>query len=95
MNITRDKIIHVANLARLDMDEESIEKFTVQIDDILKYIETLNSVDTEDVVPTSHAIFLTNAFRNDVEKQDFGREALLENAPEKENGNFIVPKIVG
>jgi aspartyl-tRNA(Asn)/glutamyl-tRNA(Gln) amidotransferase subunit C len=77
------------------MDEESIEKFTVQIDDILKYIETLNSVDTEDVVPTSHAIFLTNAFRNDVEKQDFGREALLENAPEKENGNFIVPKIVG
>jgi aspartyl-tRNA(Asn)/glutamyl-tRNA(Gln) amidotransferase subunit C len=77
------------------MDEESIEKFTVQIDDILKYIETLNSVDTEGVVPTSHAIFLTNAFRNDMEKQDFGREALLENAPEKENGNFIVPKIVG
>lgn len=48
MKITRDDIIHVANLARLDMDEESIEKFAVQIDEILKYVETLESVDTED-----------------------------------------------
>ncbi len=95
MNITRDDIIHVANLARLEMDEESIDKFTVQIDEILKYVETLNSVDTEGVAPTTHAIFLTNAFRDDEEKQSFSREDLLENAPENENGNFIVPKVVG
>jgi aspartyl-tRNA(Asn)/glutamyl-tRNA(Gln) amidotransferase subunit C len=95
MNITRDDIIHVANLARLEMDEESIDKFTVQIDEILKYVETLNSVDTEGVAPTTHAIFLTNAFRDDEEKQSFSRDDLLENAPENENGNFIVPKVVG
>ncbi|MGB5155961.1 Asp-tRNA(Asn)/Glu-tRNA(Gln) amidotransferase subunit GatC [Desulfobacterium sp. N47] len=95
MNITRDDIIHVADLARLDMDEESIQKFTVQIDDILKYIETLNNLDTEGVLPTSHAIVLTNAFRDDVIVQNIKRDALLENAPEDENGSFMVPKVVG
>ena len=95
MKITRDDIIHVANLARLDMDEESIGKFAVQIDEILKYVETLNSVDTEGIAPTSHAIFLTNAFRNDIEKQDYDKDSLLSSAPEKENGNYLVPKIVG
>ncbi|MBU1055435.1 MAG: Asp-tRNA(Asn)/Glu-tRNA(Gln) amidotransferase subunit GatC [Proteobacteria bacterium] len=95
MKITRDDIIHVANLARLDMDEESIQKFVAQIDDILKYIETLNNINTEGVPPTSHAINLTNAFRDDEIKQNIERDALLENAPEKENGNFLVPKVVG
>ena len=95
MKINRNDIIHVANLAHLEMDEESIEKFAVQIDEILKYVEKLNSIDTEGIIPTSHAIFLTNAFRNDIEKQDYDKDALLANAPERENGNFVVPKVVG
>jgi aspartyl-tRNA(Asn)/glutamyl-tRNA(Gln) amidotransferase subunit C len=95
MKITRDDIIHVANLAHLEMDEESVDKFTVQIDEILKYVETLAGVDTQNVAPTSHAIFLTNAFRDDVEKQEYDEDSLLSNAPERENGNFIVPKVVG
>lgn len=95
MKITRDDIIHVANLARIEMDEDSIEKFAVQIDEILRYVETLNNVDTKGVPPTSHAIFLTNAFRDDDKRRDFIRDSLLENAPEKENGNFVVPKVVG
>jgi aspartyl-tRNA(Asn)/glutamyl-tRNA(Gln) amidotransferase subunit C len=95
MKITREDIIHVADLARLEMDEDSIGKFAVQIDDILRYVETLSNVNTEGVQPTTHAIFLTNAFRDDEEKRNFDRDALLENAPEKENGNFVVPKVVG
>jgi aspartyl-tRNA(Asn)/glutamyl-tRNA(Gln) amidotransferase subunit C len=95
MKITREEIMHVANLARLEMDDESVEKFAIQIDEILRYVEILNNVDTNGVQPTSHAIFLTNAFRNDEERQDVVREVLLENAPEKENGSFIVPKVVG
>lgn len=95
MKITRDDIIHVADLARLEMDEESIQKFTFQIDEILRYIEILSNLNTEGVPPTSHAIVLTNAFRDDEIKQDIDRDVLLENAPEKENGNFMVPKVVG
>lgn len=95
MKITRDDIIHAADLAHLEMDEESVQKFAVQIDDILKYIETLNNLNTEGVPPTSHAIVLTNAFRDDEIEQNIERDALLENAPEKENGSFVVPKVVG
>jgi len=94
MKITKDEVIYVANLARLEMDEESIDKFARQIGTILEYVDTLNRVDTEGVPPTSHAIFLTNAFREDEIKEHLDREAALANAPEKEDENFVVPKVI-
>ena len=94
MKISKDEVNHVAHLARLDIDEASIEKFADQISRILEYVDTLNRVNTEGVPPTSHAISLTNAFREDVERTPLEREAALANAPEKEAGQFIVPKII-
>nr|MBC8363285.1 Asp-tRNA(Asn)/Glu-tRNA(Gln) amidotransferase subunit GatC [Candidatus Desulfatibia profunda] len=94
MKITKDEVIHVANLARLDIDEASIEKFAGQIGTILEYVEVLNRVDTEGVTPTSHAISLTNAFREDEEKNNFDRDKALANAPQIEDGNFVVPKVI-
>ncbi len=95
MKITKEEVLYVAHLARLDLDEESIEKFAGQIDEILGYIEKLNQVDTRNIKPTSHAIFLTNAFREDQEREHIARELALANAPEKEDGSFVVPKVVG
>ncbi|OIN94845.1 MAG: asparaginyl/glutamyl-tRNA amidotransferase subunit C [Deltaproteobacteria bacterium CG1_02_45_11] len=94
MKITRDEVIKVANLARLDIDEESIDRLAEQIGTILEYVDTLNRVDTHGVNPTSHAIYLTNAFREDRETKPFDRDLSLANAPEKEDGNFIVPKVI-
>jgi aspartyl-tRNA(Asn)/glutamyl-tRNA(Gln) amidotransferase subunit C len=95
MKITKDEVLYVAHLARLDLDAESIEKFAGQIDEILGYIEKLNQVDTRNIKPTSHAIFLTNAFREDQEREHIERKLALANAPEKEDGSFVVPKVVG
>ena len=95
MKISKEEVLYVAHLARLDLDEESIERFAGQIDEILGYIEKLNRVDTKGIKPTSHAISLTNAFRDDEEKEHIDRELALANAPEKEDGSFVVPKIVG
>jgi len=95
MKITKEQVLYVAQLARLDLDEASIEKFAGQIDEILGYIEKLNQVDTQNIKPTSHAIFLTNAFREDEESEHIDRDLALANAPEKEDGRFIVPKVVG
>ena len=95
MKINKEEVLYVAHLARLDLDEESIEKFAGQIDEILGYIEKLNQVETKGIKPTSHAISLTNAFRDDEQKEHIDRELALANAPEKEDGNFVVPKIVG
>ena len=95
MKITKEEVMYVAELARLDLDEASIEMFANQIGKILEYVATLNRVNTDNVPPTSHAIFLTNAFREDEAKQHLDRDMALSNAPEKEDGNFIVPKVIG
>ena len=94
MKITKDEVMHVANLARLDMDEASIDKFADQIGTILEYVDVLNRVDTQGVTPTSHAISLTNVFREDQAKKTLARDKALANAPQKEDGNFVVPKVI-
>ena len=95
MKITKEEVMYVADLARLDLDDASIDKFAEQIATILEYIDLLNRLDTEGIEPTSHAISLTNAFRDDEENEHLDRNLALENAPDRENGNFIVPKVVG
>ena len=95
MKITKNEVLYVADLARLNLDEAAIEKFAGQIGEILEYVDKLNEVNTEGVKPTSHAISLTNAFREDKQSEHLDRAKALANAPEKEDGNFIVPKVVG
>jgi aspartyl-tRNA(Asn)/glutamyl-tRNA(Gln) amidotransferase subunit C len=95
MKITKEEVRYVAHLARLDLDEESTDKFAGQIDEILGYVEKLNQVDTKGIKPTSHAISLTNAFRDDEKREPIERELAMANAPEEEDGLFVVPKVVG
>ncbi len=95
MKITKEEVLYVARLARLDLDADSIDTFAGQIDEILGYIEKLNQVVTEGIKPTSHAISLTNAFRDDAQGRHLDRKRALANAPEREEGCFVVPKVVG
>ncbi len=95
MKITREQVLYVANLARLDMDETAVDAVAGQIGTILEYMEKLNEINTDGIKPTSHAIALTNAFREDVQRGHLDREKALANAPEQEDGCFIVPKVVG
>jgi aspartyl-tRNA(Asn)/glutamyl-tRNA(Gln) amidotransferase subunit C len=95
MSISKQDVMYVANLARLNLDEESIDAFADQIGSILDYVDALRQVDTTGIEPTSHAISLSNAFREDTPKPHPGADSALENAPEKESGQFVVPKIIG
>ena len=95
MKITKDEVLHVAALARLDMDEAAIETLAAQIGEILEYVAMLDRVDTQGVTPTTHAIFIENAFRDDAPAEPLATEMALANAPEKEQGNFLVPKVIG
>lgn len=94
MKITKEEVLHVAHLARLEIDEASVEKFAGQIGNILDYVDQLKQVDTAGIKPTSHALALTNAFREDTETPQLERDATLANAPEQEDGNFVVPKVI-
>ncbi|MEA3231866.1 MAG: Asp-tRNA(Asn)/Glu-tRNA(Gln) amidotransferase subunit GatC [Thermodesulfobacteriota bacterium] len=95
MKITRDEVLHVAKLARLKLTEEAVDQFSDQIADILDYVNTLNQIDTSGIAPTSHVISLTNVLRDDDPGTHLNREGTLANAPEKEDGAFIVPRIIG
>lgn len=95
MSISEKDVMYVANLARLTLDEASITMFAEQIGKILDHVDTLRQVDTTGIIPTSHAIFLNNAFREDEIIPHPGRVNALANAPEKEEGQFVVPKIIG
>ena len=94
MKIEKEKVKYVAHLARLDFNEEETEKFTSQMNDILLYMDKLNEVDTTGVKPVSHAIALTNAFREDTGGESLGHDLALANAPESRGGCFVVPRVV-
>lgn len=95
MGISRDEVLKVAELARLELDEALTDKLAEQIGNILNYVDTLGKVDTDGVPPTNHALSLANAFREDEVIASPGTEMALANAPVHENGCFVVPKIVG
>jgi aspartyl-tRNA(Asn)/glutamyl-tRNA(Gln) amidotransferase subunit C len=95
MKITKEEILHVAHLARLELDDAAIDKFADQIGTVLEYVDQLKTVDTEGVKPTSHAISLTNAFREDELREHLQTEKVLANAPQRVDGSFVVPKVIG
>ena len=95
MKITREGVLHVAHLARLELDEAAIDRFAGQIAEILEYIDKLNQVDTTGIKPTSHAVLLSSEFREDNEIEHLDRKVALSNAPQEEDGNFVVPKVIG
>ena len=74
MKISSQEVEYVANLARLEITDKEKEKFTAQLNDILLYIDKLNELDTKGVEPMSHAISVTNAFREDKILDSIGTE---------------------
>ncbi len=95
MNISKAEVVHVADLARLELDDAAIDRFAGQIDTVLAYVDMLKEADTQGVSPTSHAISLTNAFREDGVGSSLDREAALGNAPERDDETFVVPRVIG
>jgi len=84
----------VARLARLELSEEEMVTFGDQLEQILTYMEQLNRLDTAGVEPTSHAIPIHNAFREDETRPSFPQEEVLSISPDQEDGHFKVPRII-
>ncbi|HUX46833.1 MAG TPA: Asp-tRNA(Asn)/Glu-tRNA(Gln) amidotransferase subunit GatC [Desulfosporosinus sp.] len=93
MTISREDVEYVAALARLELTEPEIQEYTEQLNSILDYAAMLERLDTDDVVPTAHAVPLHNVMREDQVGPSFNQEKALRNAPDGEEGFFRVPKI--
>ncbi len=93
MQVDRDWVIRIANLAKLELKEEEIELFQKQMADILNFVSQLEELDTEGAEPYIQE-FAETPMREDAPKPSLPREKALMNAPEQEDGCFIVPKVV-
>ncbi|MDD5005918.1 MAG: Asp-tRNA(Asn)/Glu-tRNA(Gln) amidotransferase subunit GatC [Candidatus Omnitrophica bacterium] len=94
MNITKDTVKYVANLARLELAEEELEKFSLQLNDILRYIEQLKEVDISKIPPTAHVLPIKNVTRKDKLRPSLKAEEVLKNSPQKQGKFFKVPKVI-
>lgn len=94
MKITVADVEHVARLARLELCQEEKALFAGQMGAILGYVEKLKELSTEGVVPTSHAVPMENAFREDVVCPSIGIEKALANAPDRVESFYRVPKVI-
>lgn len=94
MGITKEEVERVAHLARLHLNESELQTMTGQLDSILSYVAKLDELDTTGVQPTTHAFFVSNAFRDDRVTGSLTREEALANAPCQNGEAFVVPKII-
>jgi len=94
MALTREEVLHVAQLARLSLEPAEVELFTRQLNDILAYVQKLQEVDTQGVPPMAHVVPVANAFRPDLVETCPERERSLANAPAREEGAFVVPRVI-
>ena len=94
-SISRDEVAHLADLARIDLDDAELDHLAPQLAVILESVASIRGVAGDDVPPTSHPLPLTNVFRDDVLQQCLTPEQALAGAPETEEQRFKVPRILG
>lgn len=92
--ISIKEVMHVAHLARLNISEDEAKVLTAQMNDILKYMEKLNELNTDEVVPTSHPLQMSTAWREDEVKPNADFESALANSPEREGNFIVVPRVI-
>lgn len=94
-SIGRDDVARLADLARIQLSDEEIDRFAGEFDSIMDAVASVSEVATEDVPATSHPIAMTNVFREDVVENTLTQEQALAGAPEAQDGRFAVPQILG
>ena len=93
-DITRADVEHVADLARLHLTDDELDRMQAQLSRILEAIETLRDVDTSHVGPTASVIQLENVMRDDVVRRGISRQAALANAPQRDDPFLRVPTVL-
>ena len=93
MSISREDVLHVAKLARLEIPEDQIEHVREELGAILKAVGKVSELDLEGVEPTSHPLDLVNVWGEDEPRPSLPRKDALANAPDPADGAFRVPAV--
>jgi aspartyl-tRNA(Asn)/glutamyl-tRNA(Gln) amidotransferase subunit C len=89
--ISRDEVLHVARLARLDLSEDEVTRFQGQLSQILEAVSKVTELDLDDVPPTAHPLAVENAWGDDVPRPCLTLDEAFANAPDRDDDHFRVP----
>ena len=89
--ITREEVLHVARLARLELTDDEVAKFQEQLSDILEAVSKVSELDLSGVPPTAHPLAIANTWADDVPHESLGHDEVFANAPDVEDDHFKVP----
>jgi aspartyl-tRNA(Asn)/glutamyl-tRNA(Gln) amidotransferase subunit C len=95
MTITPDEVRHIATLARLQLTDDEVKRFTAELSTIVDYVEQMNALDTTGVIPRTVATTSTDMLREDEVKPFGDRQQILDNAPKKLGDQWQVPGVLG
>jgi aspartyl-tRNA(Asn)/glutamyl-tRNA(Gln) amidotransferase subunit C len=95
VQLSREQVRHLADLARIDLSDAELDHLAPQLAVIIESVASISEVAAADVPPTSHALPLTNVFRDDENRPGLSAEEALSGAPEVEQQRFSVPRILG
>ena len=91
MAITRDEVLHVARLARLELTEEEVGRFQEHLSAILEAVSKVSELDLADVPPTSHPLEIANAWAEDEPRPCLALDDVFANAPDRDDDYFRTP----
>lgn len=94
MAIDDKTVKYVADLARIELQSNELEKLSRQLDEILDFIDQLKEADIQGVAPTSHILPLSNIFRADTAGESLSAQDVLQSAPRKQDNFYVVPKVI-
>ena len=94
MSIDKDTVKHISKLARISLDENKVESLSKDLTSIMKFIESLNKINTDKITPLTSIINASLRSRKDEIKDDKIRDQILKNSPEKNEEFFVVPKVI-
>ena len=94
MQVSKEKLLHIANLAHLKLKDDEIEDYLVNLQDILNYSEVINNAPVDNLDITIGTNESQNIFRKDEVKKFENMNLLLQNAPTEENNMFKIPKVI-
>jgi aspartyl-tRNA(Asn)/glutamyl-tRNA(Gln) amidotransferase subunit C len=89
--ITKEEVLHVARLARLELTESEVAKFQEQLSDILEAVSKVSELDLTDVPPTAHPLEIANTWAEDEPHESLALDEVFANAPDRDDDHFRVP----
>lgn len=95
MKLEKEKVKHIAKLARIELSEQDKEKYSKELTTILNFVEKLNEVETKDIEPTYQVSRVVNSFRNDEAIKSNKQEKLIKAAPENDGKYVKVKSVLG